>query len=312
MHLLLLLTLAFLAAAQACFDSTQTKCVGETPRVDPELYCCMIRMNRHKFKNATLTTFIDKLKFKEYCASIGLKTAKNLRVYGTDPKEMNFTEFFPNFVVKLNKGSGKVLIYRNGTYHGKNKGKMTPNEALRWISSWPGPYKSTTEPHYDFTIEKVFVEELLDPYPDDFKVNVVNYQVDSVLVYRGHDVSLYSADFQELLPYGLRGYNTFVGPSNADIMRSQPALVAKMKEVAERIARDIGLDFVRVDLFLMNGEFYGGEATLSPSNGKYYIMHKDHHIGNVRDKNELHRDKNKPCPTYMLPRNDSRLEDNEK
>lgn len=78
-------------------------------------------------------------------------------------------------------------------------------------------------------------------------------------------INVYDADLN-LIPYDYHKNPAWTGPSVMDEIYS-PQKIADMKETALRIAANIDLDVIRVDLYHYHGKFYASEATFSPNGG---------------------------------------------
>ena len=278
----------------ACFDPTKTKCNGTTPRVDPETYFCMVRANlKYKLQSRVFVQFADKLLFKEYCRSKNVPTAKTLAVYEqTDYKKVDLDNFLPSYVLKSNKASGRVIVVKNNTVMGKKGGPLDAD--MKWmvinnsLSNW-GRAHYSTERFYEFIKPRIFIEEFLDPLPDDIKVFVVHNQVDVIQINRGHGVNFYDADLNQL-PYIKHYSYNFKGPSVYDVLKADPEKLARLHLVALSLASEVPLDLVRVDLFLIGDEFYGGEITLSSNAGNDFIQH-------VASKRDSMNGGSRTCPS---------------
>ena len=112
---------------------------------------------------------------------------------------------------------------------------------------------------------RVIVEELLTgadgAIPDDYKFFVFHGRCAFVQVDGGRfgrrTQDFFRPDWQHL---PLRG-----GPPRAEPRPVRPACLAEMIEVAERLG--VGTDFVRVDLYDVDGRVVFGELTSFPAGG---------------------------------------------
>ena len=263
----------------ACFDPTNKKCKGTTPRVDPELYYCMIRENlKHKLNSEVFVRFVDKLLFKEYCRSKNVPTPKTLAVYKqADYKKVDLDKFLPSYVLKSNKASARVIVVKNNTVMGKNGGPLDEKMKKRLkviMSRWGRPADIREESFYDFAEPKIFIEEFLDPLPDDIKVSVVNNQVDMIRITSGHAMSMYDADMNRL-PYVFKNYSEISRPSVADKLKSDPEKLTELHSLALKMTGEVPLDLVRADFYLVGETFYGSELTMSTAGGHDVIHHYD-------------------------------------
>ncbi len=207
-----------------------------------------------------LTLFADKLRVREYVR----RTAPALRfpqLYGWADRaeELPFETLPETFVFKANHGSGWNLVV-------DAKSAFTRRDLVRLGRSWLA---------WDFTLvgrewayrdvrRALYAEELLiDPphaVPPDYKVFVFGGKARVIQVDRDratrHMQVLYDPDWQ-LVP------GTVAADQGAALPR--PALLDTMLAASEALSA--GVDFVRVDLYLIGGEIYFGELTSTPNKG---------------------------------------------
>ena len=76
----------------------------------------MITYNmKHKMDDPKWVKYVDKLEFKKYAASVGVKTFPNLAVYSQkDSNLFSFDNLPRDYIIKSNKGSGRNIIVRDG------------------------------------------------------------------------------------------------------------------------------------------------------------------------------------------------------
>ena len=277
---LLVLLLVLVTPARACFN--KSICSGDTPRLDPENYFCMIRGNmRKKINNPLFVKFVDKLLYKEFCKKHNLKTAEVYSVF--DQSEYYKVDVYKHssYVLKSNKASGRLYVVKNGTVMGNKvlghqKGVLDEAYRARIMADmqlWGRPHNGA-ERFYDHIKPKVFTEEFLEPFPDDIKIYMLNGLVDLIQICKHGYYNFYDAEMN-MLPY-VRYYTpNFNPPSVADVLQQNATKLKQLTAIAEKLAADVPLNLVRIDLFLLGDEFYGGEITLSPSAGNDFIQHKD-------------------------------------
>jgi hypothetical protein len=206
-----------------------------------------------------LTLFSDKLRVRDHV----LRTAPGLSfpaLYWWSDRVDNFpfAELPEAFVLKANHGSGwNILVERKS--HVRREDLVAA--ARKWLRS-------------DFTLvgrewayrnihRAVYAEELLSGRaipPPDYKLFVFSGKVRVIQVDEGrfarHTQVLYDED-----------WNPIEGTVAAAQGRatSPPATLPAMIACAEAIS--LGVDFVRVDLYDIDGRIYFGELTSSPNKG---------------------------------------------
>jgi hypothetical protein len=207
-----------------------------------------------------LTLFSDKLRVRDYVC----RTAPMLRLptlyWGSERAETLPFETLPNeFVLKANHGSGWNCVVQN-------KAAWRRVDLVRLGKRW---LKS------DFTLvgrewayknirRAVYAEQLLrderQSVPPDYKLFVFGGKVRMIQVdhdrFARHTQVLYDEHWNRL-------EGTVAATPGEPI--GCPVSLASMIEAAELLSAAV--DFVRVDLYEMNGNAYFGELTSSPNKG---------------------------------------------
>jgi len=206
-----------------------------------------------------LTLFADKLRVRDFVreASPRLRLP-TLYWWSNRAVEIPFDTLPNEFVLKANHGSGWVRIV-------EDKNSVRPRElraqGKRWLAS-------------DFTIvgrewsyknvrRALYAEQLLHHearIPPDYKLFVFNGRVRLIQVdrdrFKRHTQVLYD-ELWNLIEGTVAAAQG--GPAE------RPASLAAMIEAAEALS--CGVDFVRVDLYEIDGKPYFGELTSSPNKG---------------------------------------------
>ena len=125
------------------------------------------------------------------------------------------------------------------------------------------------EAQYDhITPPRIFIEELIGAIPDDIKVFVYRGRAKLVWVdgarFTGHTRDVYDADF-ERLACSLSYQTSSPQPTILEALTSDQR--KSILRVAEMLAAKVDLPLVRVDLWLVDGEIYGSELTLTSAGG---------------------------------------------
>ncbi|WP_435235710.1 ATP-grasp fold amidoligase family protein [Psychromonas sp. PT13] len=163
----------------------------------------------------------------------------------------------PNkFVIKANHGSKMVMIVDKEINDFHELSKITQS----WLKL--DYYKKGKEWVYKDLDKVLVVEEFIDfngDAPPDYKFFCLNGKVRFIQVdldrYSGHSRNLYSKEFELLdVKYHFdKGYDI-----------ESPILLDRAIKIAEELSSE--LDFVRVDLYILDNTIYFGELTNFPGN----------------------------------------------
>ena len=137
-------------------------------------------MKSPKMNSDKWVKYVDKVLFKDYAKSKGIDTAKILLGPFDDANEMKLKDIPKNCVLKTNNGSGRNIGIKNGKiiFDGLDrpnehfKGKLVKDvwdNIKKQLNDWRRPFNSSGEPWYQYIKPKIFVEELLDPEPQEYK-----------------------------------------------------------------------------------------------------------------------------------------------
>jgi hypothetical protein len=207
-----------------------------------------------------LTLFADKLRVRDYVRRVAPELRLPRLYWWSDRAESLPFEYLPNaFALKANHGSGwNILVEDKRAFSRAELVKQT----RKWLRS-------------DFTIvgrewayrnvrRAVYAEELLrapgGDAPPDYKLFVFGGAVRFVQVdrdrFKRHTQVLYDGRWNLI-------EGTVAALPGAPM--PPPASLATMIAAAERLSA--GVDFVRVDLYDVEGAAYFGELTSSPNKG---------------------------------------------
>ena len=215
------------------------------------------------------TDYADKYKVREYIKEkIGEEyLIPLLGVY--DKAEDILYEKLPNkFVIKCNHGSGYNLIVLNKD---SINTKKINNKLNKWLKEDYSKIKK--ENQYQNIKRKIIIEqyesdkngELLDYKFFCFDGNPKFIKVDFDR-YSNHTANFYNLDW-DLLNIKEKGYNNYSSEFPA------PKKLDKMIEIAKILSKDF--QFVRVDLYNVDGKIYFGELTYTPASGKHPFLPLD-------------------------------------
>lgn len=208
-----------------------------------------------------VVTFADKLRAREYVRQkIGSDVLLNLLVVATSPDDIHFDQLPWRFVLKTNHGSGYVRIVKDKTLEDESDLRRI---CRGWLSQNYGDL--TGEWAYKSITPKIMVESFLEngngDVASDYKFFVFNGRVFMIQVdldrFTDHRNAVFTPDWQRIQV-------RYVCPT-ADRPVAKPACLERMLKMAECLGAET--DFVRVDLFEVDGRVYFGELTNYPLGG---------------------------------------------
>lgn len=216
-------------------------------------------------RNPEYTKLVDKLLVKQYIADkIGAEyVSKTLGVWNSF-NEINFDSLPNRFVLKTNHSGGNtgVIICKDKTSFDIEAARTKINQSLNTdiyslYREWP--YKNVKK--------KVFAEEYLEDESGelvDYKFYCFDGYVDSVMLcvdrQVGHPKFYFFDAAWNLKRYNVRGKEA---PENFTLPK--PKNIDRMFEIAAELS--VGMPFVRVDLYNVNGKIFFGEMTFFPASG---------------------------------------------
>lgn len=167
--------------------------------------------------------------------------------------------WIPPYVIKANNGSGSNIFVRNKTDENWN---YIDSLCRQWLHTCYG--KALRENIYSTIRPQIIVEPYIgdvSTLPLDYKFYVFSGRVEFVHVDTDRELShkrvFFDRDWRKL-PF------TYTFPAgNNEIPR--PPTLEKMISAAEKLGSDF--DFVRVDLYEIDGRPYFGEMTFLPDSG---------------------------------------------
>lgn len=209
------------------------------------------------------STLSDKLLVKEYISSqIGPKYVIPTLFHTDNPENINFETLPEKFVIKTNFGSGSehISIIKNNSEINKDLLVRKFNSAMN------KKYKGSIlgEKQYDLINKKIIIEKFIDNGEkdiDDFKFHIFNSNDGFLQVdfdrFKNHKRNLYDLKFNRL--------NYDLCYSGGDYQLPSANQLDEMKKIAFKLSQ--GFDYVRIDLYLVNGQVLFGEMTFTPGNG---------------------------------------------
>ena len=242
-----------------------------------------VRYKMLRDRRDLVVTFADKAAVREHVAAvIGHDYLPRAYAIVDDPRDLLDIEWPDAYVVKPTHGSGAAIVVSptapadsrlpearwGWVYRHVRPEVVTPHDLAAIAAGWvaklygQGPNREWV---YGQVPRRTIVEELLvgadGGIPDDYKFFVFHgrcwfVQVDSGRFGR-RTQDFYRPDWSRIPMSG--------GPPWADPERERPAHLDEMIRIAERLGAET--DFVRVDLYDVDGRVVFGELTSFPAGG---------------------------------------------
>jgi hypothetical protein len=230
----------------------------------PETFNEKINWRVLKDRRETLAWTCDKLAMKDYASKAADAMDHGLRIprtlwSGTDVNELERVELPDRWVLKPNHRSGLVFFG-----HGQADTAMLQSLVQSWLP--PAEAANLHEWAYLKARPLLLVEELIgapDSSPADYKFFVFGGEVAAIEVHNdrfaSHSYRWYLPDWTPLNVTCGKGFQL------APVSSMPPGNFKKMTGVAAELGRSF--DFMRVDLYSVDGEVFFGELTPYPSSG---------------------------------------------
>ena len=211
------------------------------------------------------TKYVDKIEVKKIVEErIGKGYTFPLLGYWEKFENIDFDSLPSKFVLKCTHDSGSVKII-------KDKEKVNYKELRNFYSNRlkVSAYNLGREYPYRDVRKFIMAEEYIvdenGKTPNDYKFFCFNGEPKFMFVAtdRETDVThtLYDMDFKRLPIHYIH--------KQIDYEMEKPTTFELMKEIARKLS--IGMRFVRIDLYEINGKVYFGEYTFFPAGG-FYLM----------------------------------------
>ena len=210
------------------------------------------------------TTMVDKYEAKNYVAE-RIGTEYIIPTYGVWDSfdEIDFDALPNQFVLKCTHDSGGLVIVRDKKKLDKKAAKAKIERSLKTNYYYHGrewPYKNV-KPRI---LAETYMEDDSGSGLRDYKFYCFGGVPKFLYISEGLEdhstahISFVTCDWQ-FAPYERSDYRPF------DALPSKPSRFNLMMELATKLSQ--GTDFLRVDLYEVNGQVYFSELTLSPCSG---------------------------------------------
>lgn len=215
--------------------------------------------------------YVDKYKVRDYIEKIiGKEYLIPLIKVCDNAAEIDYENLPTRFIIKLNTGSGYNIIVNNKKEIDK---KQINKKITKWLKE--NYAKMKKEPQYKNIQKKIIIEEYINDKNNellDYKFFCFNGQPKFLQVdydrYSNHTENFYDLNWNLL--------NLKSGKfDNYHQETIKPKNFEKMISICKQISKTF--NFVRVDLYNVDGKIYFGELTFTPGAGinPFYPIEKD-------------------------------------
>ncbi|UVT16965.1 MAG: hypothetical protein H8K04_05275 [Nitrospira sp.] len=220
-----------------------------------KLFCRMLSLNRKPIPRFTQVS--DKFSARAYVASkIGEEYLVKLLWHGETPGMIPFDSLPEEYVIKTNHGSAQVIVV---------KGAPDRRDIIDKLAVWLNRnyYWSAREGQYYDIKPRIMIEEYLKfqdgSGPLDYRFWCFGGQPEVIQVdNHAHDINpFFDAQWNQL--------DLYYREQAARPSVQKPKNFEQMLELASKLSA--GFDFVRIDLYNIEGKIYFGEFTLTPTGG---------------------------------------------
>ncbi len=219
-------------------------------------------------RNPLYTLCSDKYLVREYVKDkIGEEYLVPLLLVTDRPEEINFSNLEIPFIIKLNNGCGKNIIV-------KDKKEVLESQTKKFCKSWLKEkyYIYSKEMHYKGIKSCIIIEKLLldsnGGLPKDYKFHCFGGKVEFIHVVSSRSYGLRKTIFDtrwKPLPFQ---NSPVVGGRplyKKEKALKKPRNLNEMLIIAGKLSEDF--EYVRVDLYSIDGRIYFGELTFTPGAG---------------------------------------------
>lgn len=236
--------------------------VGYEPDLDyPRSFNEKVTWKKLNDRNPLLVETADKFACRNYIAErVGAEHLIPLVGVYESYKDIP-VEHLENCIIKATHASGwNVKVDKDTNKHG------LASKVGRWLNNRYYGETVNAEWAYSQIKPRVVVEELIDDTPRDFKFIMIHGKCEAIQTEIHSNgkkyLRLYSADFE---PLDVKRKNWRHIKFEEDEIIEKPENFDRMVQIAEMLSKDF--DFVRVDLYNIDGKIYCGELTHYPGSG---------------------------------------------
>lgn len=217
-----------------------------------------LKFNKYK-NNPLITQCADKYRVREYVEKCNCKEILNPLIGVYDKiEEINWNELPQKFAIKCNHGAGYNIICTD-------KNKLDIQDCKKKLKKWlkEDYSKIAGEIQYKKIKRKIICEKYIDmgekKLPTDYKIYCFNGKAKVILVMNDRDTKVTREFYNEKWErIHLRDYE-----GSPDVPTDKPNNLEEMLKYAEILSNPF--EFVRVDLYDVNGKVIFGELTFTPT-----------------------------------------------
>ncbi|MGN0354886.1 MAG: ATP-grasp fold amidoligase family protein [Muricoprocola sp.] len=190
------------------------------------------------------------------------------------PEEIDFSILPSQFVIKCTHDSGSTIVCRNKDNLNKEDVIAQLNQRMRKSHYWIGrewPYKNV-KPRI---IAEKFMGVEQESRLTDYKFYCFNGEPKFLYI----SIGLENHETAQISFFDLNG--KLMPFARADFRRLEielemPSKFKEMIEIARKCAKQVASDFLRVDLYQINGQIYFSEFTFTPCSGYMEFVPKEY------------------------------------
>lgn len=218
----------------------------------------------------------DKYAVRQYVAQrIGAEHLIPLVAKWDSPADIDFAACPDSFVMKTNNGCGDIVFVHDKTT--ADRAAIAAKFARTLRSRYA---EASGQLHYGLIKPCIIAEALVEQGEGhksltDYKVCCVNGTPQAVLVFADRDevdhfdfkMNAYTPSWQLIAPG-----KTPADVADAPVAPGKPEALAELLRLAAELAH--GLEYVRVDMYMVGDRVYFGEMTLTPDTALHPVYHK--------------------------------------
>jgi hypothetical protein len=233
---------------------------------DPKSFNQKVNWKKIHDRNPVLPIVADKYRVREYLRyTLGIEEAEKILVpllYVTDnPETIPFDDLPEEYIIKANHGSGTNIIVERGKPIDRQQIIAQCNE---WLNKPYALYKH--EWAYQSIKRKIIIEKLLRDedghIPKDYKFHIMNGKCQLIVVFSGRFIDVNISYYDRAWNFLDIGFGS---PPKRGSFVQRPDNLDDMIKLAEFLGSPF--DYIRVDLYSINGRIYFGELTNYPLSG---------------------------------------------
>ena len=232
---------------------------------NPKRFTEKIHWYKLNYQTPLMTKCADKYLMRDYVEEKGYESfLPKLYAVHDSFEQIEFDNLPNSFAIKCNNGSGTNIFV-------PNKIASDYKSIKRTVESWEkvNTLSIGREWAYKNIIQKIVIEELLDPEDDFQRKNGLNDY--KILCFNGNpqyawvDVSRHTDHRRNFYDLDWNKLDVVTDKPNTEVSIMKPYGFDKMIQIAAEFAQDF--PFVRVDFYSLNKKVYIGEITFYPWSG---------------------------------------------